>query len=414
MLNKSIRIIAILLTALATCIIVPRFFRMLFSTHSNYKDVVYSEVLNDFIISEYEYKNINGKISGITIYKDSKGNRYTREQADSLCPLNNASQLTYDGKFPDSICGKNISAKDADDAIFHMNIAGRYNELFYGLSELKDQKSYLSNKYEPKDLFRIKENGIEFIVSSTNTIDEKKSKLFNSELEQLGFTAPAITWWSPADRTDFEKIGYFVLDSKGELFRLSMNDGRPDILRLNRPDKKKILNINFSNRPEFLAIIITEDGNSYVMDRNFNYQALPLPSLRRGAFLQGNLMHLTFTTHEKEATAYYILDKNYKLIKQLTIGDKKVASLQETIGSYLFPVKISQNANYGIQFHFSNPFHFIWLNIVLALATFFIKKRNGYPINDAFAIIDIIVVLVLGIFGMAGVFAIPQRKSKQI
>ena len=145
MLNKSIRIIAILLTALATCIIVPRFFRMLFSTHSNYKDVVYSEVLNDFIISEYEYKNINGKISGITIYKDSKGNRYTREQADSLCPLNNASQLTYDGKFPDSICGKNISAKDADDAIFHMNIAGRYNELFYGLSELKDQKSYLTN-----------------------------------------------------------------------------------------------------------------------------------------------------------------------------------------------------------------------------------------------------------------------------
>ena len=349
MLNKSIRIIAILLTALATCIIVPRFFRMLFSTHSNYKDVVYSEVLNDFIISEYEYKNINGKISGITIYKDSKGNRYTREQADSLCPLNNASQLTYDGKFPDSICGKNISAKDADDAIFHMNIAGRYNELFYGLSELKDQKSYLSNKYEPKDLFRIKENGIEFIVSSTNTIDEKKSKLFNSELEQLGFTAPAITWWSPADRTDFEKIGYFVLDSKGELFRLSMNDGRPDILRLNRPDEKKIRNINFSNRPEFLAIIITEDGNSYVMDRNFNYQALPLPSLRRGAFLQGNLMHLTFTTHEKDATAYYILDKNYKLIKQLTIGDKKVASLQETIGSYLFPVKISQNANYGIQ-----------------------------------------------------------------
>lgn len=63
-----------------------------------------------------------------------------------------------------------------------------------------------------------------------------------------------------------------------------MNDGRPDILRLNRPDEKKIRNINFSNRPEFLAIIITEDGNSYVMDRNFNYQALPLPSLRRGAF----------------------------------------------------------------------------------------------------------------------------------
>ena len=213
MLNKFIRVIAILLTALATCVIVPRFFRMLFSTHSNYNDVVYSEVLNDFIISEYEYKNINGKISGITIYKDSKGNRYTREQADSLCPLNNASQLTYDGKFPDSICGKNISAKDADDAIFHMNIAGRYNELFYGLSELKDQKSYLSNKYEPKDLFRIKENGIEFIVSSTNTVDEKKSKSFNSELERLGFAAPAITWWSPAVRNVFEIFGYFVLDS---------------------------------------------------------------------------------------------------------------------------------------------------------------------------------------------------------
>ena len=73
-----------------------------------------------------------------------------------------------------------------------------------------------------------------------------------------------------------------------------------------------------------------------------------------------------------------------------------------------------QNANYGIQFHFANPFHFIWLNIALAFATFFIKKRNEYPINDSFAIIDIIIVLILGIFGMAGVFAIPQRKSKQI
>ena len=58
----------------------------------------------------------------------------------------------------------------------------------------------------------------------------------------------------------------------------------------------------------------------------------------------------------------------------------------------------------------------LWKHFLVSVysISLFIKKRNGYPINDAFAIIDIIVVLVLGIFGMAGVFAIPQRKSKQI
>ena len=82
MLNKFIRIIAILLTAVAACIVLPMIFNMFFSPHSEHRDVTYSELLDDFIKSEYEYHNENGKPSVTSVYVDSKGNKYTSAQAE--------------------------------------------------------------------------------------------------------------------------------------------------------------------------------------------------------------------------------------------------------------------------------------------------------------------------------------------
>lgn len=410
---KIIRIIAILFTAAATCLVVPRFFGMLFHPHYDYTNIVYSEILDDFITSKYEYQHVNGRITSHTIYRDSKGNTYSREQADSLCPLNNASQLMYEGKFPDSICGRPVSAKEVSDATYQMYISTGYDRLFYGLSELKDQKNYLSKKYEPQDLFRINKNGIEFIVSAQNKVDREKSRLFNEALSRAGFTPPATRWWAPANTTDFEKYGYLVLDQHENLFQLSMNDNRPAIARLNRPDGKKVRGVNFSNRDGFLAIIATDDGHAYIMDRELNYKPLPLPSLKnKQVQLQGNLMFLTFTVSGQDTTSYYVLDKNYTPINHLSIPKQKNIQLQETAGSYLFPVRIFQHPVQGIRVKFSDPLHFIWLNILWAAVTFCLKKKRGYPVHDISGITDLIWVLVFGIFGMAGVLAIPPQKHK--
>ncbi len=414
MLNKIIRIIAILLTAVAACVVLPMVFNMFFSPHSEHRSVTYSELLDDFIKSEYEYHNENGKTSVTSVYVDSKGNKYTSAQADSLCPLDNASQLAYEGNFPDSICGKNVSAKDADDAKFRMNVTGRRPALFYGLSELKDRMSAVSNKYETADLFRINKRGIEFIDAASNSVDVKKSDAFNSSLKNLGFEAPASVWWAPSDRTDFERTGYLVIDNKGDLFNLAMENREPSVARVVLPGNKKVLTVNFSNRPEFMAIIVTEDGSSYVMDHDMQCSILPLPSLKGiSAALEANLMFLTFAVYGDDETTYIVMDKDYKPVKNMSIEVKKEVSLRDEIASYVFPVMIYQSASRGIRIVWSNPLHFIWLNLVLVALTYFIRRRNGHPVKDIFSIIDLVIVLIFGIFGMAGVFAIPQRKQRQ-
>ena len=414
MVNKIIRVIAILLTSVAACVVLPMIFNMFFSPHSEHHEVTYSELLGDFITSEYEYHTEGGKLSVTTVFRDSRGNIYTPAQADSLCPLDNVSQLAYDEKFPDSICGKAVEAKIAHDAKFRMNITGNRPGLFYGLSELKDRKSAVSTKYETGDLFRINKHGIEFIDAAKNSVDTSKSIMFNTALTKLGFEAPAAIWWSPADRTDFEKTGYLVIDNKGDLFNLAMEDRKQDVKKVASPEGKKISAVNFSNRPDFLAVVVAEDGSSYVLDRDMHYAPLPIPSLKgTSATLQANLMFHTFIIYGDDETSYHVLDRNYKPVKDLSVRVEKEISLRDEFGSYLFPLRIYQSAARGTRIIFGNPLHFIWLNIALAALTYYIKRRKGYPANDIFSLIDIVMVLIFGIFGMAGVFAIPQRKKSR-
>ncbi len=415
MLNRIIRIIAILLTAVAACVCLPMVFNMFFSPRSEHHDVTYSEMLDDFIRSEYEYHNENGKLSVTSVYIDSKGRKYTAAQADSLCPLDNASQLAYEDKFPDSICGKAVTAQDAGDAKFRMNVSGRRPSLFYGLSELKDRRSAVSTKFETTDLFRINRRGIEFIDAAGNSVDVEKSEMFDSALKDLGFEPPAAMWWSPADRTEFEKNGYMVADNKGDLFNLAMENRKPSVCRVTLPEGRKVSTVNFSNRQEFLAIVVAEDGASYVLDHDMRCSKLPLPSLKgASATLQANLMFLTFIVYGDDETSYYVMDREYKPVKNASVKVRKAVSPKDEITSYIFPVSVYQSASRGIRIVWGNPLHFIWLNIVLAVLTYFIRRRKGYPVKDIFSVTDIVIVLLFGIFGMAGVFAIPQRKNKTV
>lgn len=76
------------------------------SWHGDYKKIVYSEVLGDFIISKSIYSDDPSDRSGIRYeIRDSKGNAYTPEQVDTLAVLENASQLIYEGRLPETVCG---------------------------------------------------------------------------------------------------------------------------------------------------------------------------------------------------------------------------------------------------------------------------------------------------------------------
>ena len=93
MTHKILHIIAVLFTALAAALILPRFCKNNRSYFSHQKSKeVYSEILQDFILSHYEYTRENGQIKAFTAYRDTRGNAIDYKALDSLCPLNNAAQ----------------------------------------------------------------------------------------------------------------------------------------------------------------------------------------------------------------------------------------------------------------------------------------------------------------------------------
>ena len=109
MTHKILHIIAVLFTALAAALILPRFCKNNRSYFSHlYSEAVYSEILQDFILSHYEYTRENGQIKAFTAYRDTRGNAIDYKALDSLCPLNNAAQLAFENRFPTQSAGRKL------------------------------------------------------------------------------------------------------------------------------------------------------------------------------------------------------------------------------------------------------------------------------------------------------------------
>lgn len=409
MTHKILHIIAALFTALAAALVLPYFCKSSGSSFAHlYTDAVYSEILQDFIFSRYEYVNEEGQIKAYTVYRDSRGNRIDRSAVDSLCPLNNATQLAFENRFPDTICGVAVTARQAEEAVFRHRIS--MPALDYGLYDLVDSHSYLSQKFNTQDLLRFTATGLEFLLPENNSIDTAKTRLFDRALAQSGFEAPMSRIWSPSNRTDIEQQGFFLNDRNGHLFRLSMTEGAPVVEPLARPDDKEVLLMSFGDEADFLAIVVATDGSSYLMPRDHaSYRRLPLPSFKgKSVSLSGNLFYYFFTLDSADSTEYVVIDKALRPVNHHAAAHP-TAENSFKAADYLLPVRITESASSGIGLRWGNPAHFLLVNVVLAIVTFILRRRQGYKLPVL--VIDTLLVLLLGLCGMAGAFAIPYRRN---
>lgn len=409
MTHKILHIIAALFTAAAAALVLPYFCKSspTFFSHL-YTDVVYSEILQDFIFSRYEYVDRDGQTTAYTVYRDSRGNRIDRSAVDSLCPLNNATQLAFENRFPDTICGVAVTARQAEEAVFRHRIS--MPALDYGLYDLVDSHSYLSQKFNTQDLLRFTATGLEFLLPESNSIDTAKTRIFDRALAESGFEAPMTRIWSPSNRTDIEQQGFFLNDRNGRLFRLSMTEGAPVAEPIARPDNKEVLLMSFGDEEDFLAIVVTTDGSSYLMPRDsVSYQRLPLPSFKgKSVSLSGNLFYYFFTLDAADSTEYVVVDKSLRPVNRHTLAHPAPDRAFKA-ADYLLPVRITQSASSGIDLRWGDPARFLLVNVVLAIITFVLRRRQGYKLPAQ--LIDTLLVLLLGLCGMAGAFAIPYRRN---
>ena len=224
MTHKILHIIAALFTALAAALVLPYFCKSSGSSFAHlYTDAVYSEILQDFIFSRYEYVNEEGQIKAYTVYRDSRGNRIDRSTVDSLCPLNNATQLAFENRFPDTICGVAVTARQAEEAVFRHRIS--MPALDYGLYDLVDSHSYLSQNSTRKTSCASPQRVWNFSCPKATASTRQRPDSSTGLSPRAGFEAPMSRIWSPSNRTDIEQQGFFLNDRNGRLFRLSMTEG---------------------------------------------------------------------------------------------------------------------------------------------------------------------------------------------
>lgn len=410
MYRNIIRVVAVLFAAFAAAMALPGFYRMVpASWHGDYKKIVYSEVLGDFIISKSIYSDDPSDRSGIRYeIRDSKGNAYTPEQVDTLVVLENASQLIYEGRLPETVCGVAVTPErvSAHDYTVYFGDGGGRD---YGLFDLKDKLSYVSNDYRTQDLFRFGRDGIEFLDAPSNRVDTAKTAAFRRALAGAGFVSPVSGAWAPADRTDAETLGYFMTDSRGGLFRMGMCGGEPEVERIALPEGCAVRNLNFADRPEFLAMMLTEKGEVYRMGRDYTFRRLPLPDTRgMRVEMHGMLLFNKFIYAYHDHTTCYVTDVDYRMIDSCTVSNRTYEQTAKyKVQQIVFPFTVRLTPWRGLRFMGSEGLLWLLVSVCLTGIMVAIKRRRREPLDNPFVLVDLVIVALFGIYGFLGVLVMP-------
>lgn len=281
--------------------------------------VLYSTVSGEFV------STIFSEAKGGVIRQSESGTLYSQEEIDSVLPFFYMRQLMADERFPDTIHGVGFIPREAQLANFSFRSNPMdINVVKIPLYPLLESKSGRVDLVMPDDVFRGTESGVEFIASKTNTIDEKKSRMFTEMMLKKGFVFP-IRYISgnPTARKEYDE-GYLLLDSEGKLFHLKQMVGRPYVRHIVLPAdvKAKYLFITEFKDRKTLGFVTDEENRFYILNSG-TYDCVRTDVIFNPGTdvlsIFGNLFDWTVCVKNVDGLFYYALDaKDYSLIKSLT------------------------------------------------------------------------------------------------
>ncbi len=409
--RNCIRLIAVLFAAFAAAMVLPPLVGRIIPSPGGYSyvKVVYAERLGDFLVSQPDYGKDAGRPGGVEwTIRDTHGNEYTADAVDTLAVLENASQLIFEGRLPATLCGVGLTPEEVSAADFTMYFGDR-GDRSYGLMDLPDQLSYRSQDYRTDDLFRFAEEGIEFIDAAENRVDREKSLRFREALDAAGFVRPCAWAWKPTDAADAEALGYFLLDARGCLYRMGMCGGEPDVEPIALPGECRLRNLSFCGRPELLALALADDGTLYRMDRDLTFRCLELPPARNlRVAMHSTLLFRKFVYERSDRTDYYVTDLDFRMLDSCTVAHPPRRDLtRERIINVLFPLTVWLTPWQGLRFAGSEGWGWALLNLVWCGVLALLLRRRGESLRNPFVVADLAVTLLLGLYGLIGVLAIP-------
>ena len=277
--------------------------------------VMYSSLLDDFIISGFE----EGK--GITRH-DLSGNLYTEQEVDSLLPVFYMRQLVADERFPDTLLGVPVSPKEIQQTTFNFRMRpSAINTPQIGIYFLLESMSKRVELKMPEDAFRFTSNSMEFIHMESNTVNEEKSNLFSNMLRQKGFCfPPREASGNPTTMKDYDN-GYLLLDAKGKFFHMKRIQNTPYVKAISLPHGVEATHVfltEFRNR-QMLGFLTDSQHRLHVIQTNGNIVPTEIPAYnpeQDDLVIFGNKFDWTVKITTPNHTYYYaIRASDYSLLK---------------------------------------------------------------------------------------------------
>jgi hypothetical protein len=401
--KKISRYILVFMTILASAVALPNLYWLAFEKPINVPFIMYSSSENDFFMLRRDKENIR---------MDRAGNEYTREEFEQKLPLFFARQLIVSGIMPDTLHGvaMDIHEINRSKSTFRFKAKDMQSPL-PGLYPMFESESGRASLEMPRDFFRITDR-MEFVDAETNSVDERKTQMFTTVLNNREFNFPAKKIAGiPTTRKSCDE-GYIVVDNKDLMYHVKMIQGKPYIKKFDIPGGltfKHISCVDFSDK-KYYSYMISEENEVWILTQDdYEFIKFPLEGLipeTDELRIYGNMFNYTLVTRREGFLKVVALDNEYNKVDDYTESwPTRDESKQGKIASFLFPAQISLskgNTSFiNLYLERSAYFHWIILHVVLIIAQLFIVRRAGLKIKRN--IIDLAVIGLTGIYGFIGV-----------
>ncbi len=400
--EKISRYSLVFITVIVLSIGLPKLFWIFFEKPVKKPFIQYSCVNHDFLIYRSNEK----------IWEDTKGNQYSRDEYEQKLPLFFFKQLYISGTLPDSINHVPIDLKELarEKSFFHLR-QGEIDAPVPDLFPLFESRSGRAMLEWPEDFFRITWR-IEFIDAASNKILEEKSQMFSASLYHNGFVFPAKLISGITSQKKSCDEGYFIVDSKNQLFHLKMVIGKPYIRKIEIPYGliiRHISCVDFKNKA-FYAYLLSDKNEIYILSQN-EYKLVKWPiegydSATSDLKIYGDMLNYTIVIEGYNYLKVIALDKKYQFIDSYSEKwDVKEDLKYGKIFASIFPAQVSmtsENSKY-VRFYFSISRGFNWflLNLALLAIHFALLYWRKKQLRNHF--IDLGIIAICGIYGFLAI-----------
>jgi len=337
---KNLKYVIIALGLIVLAWLLPALYELVSPRTDRMPFVVYSCLDSTFIRFETKDKQVR--------YIDFREQEFTKREADSLLPLFSFRQLVAEGRLPESLYGVELTPKLIQQNTFHFKTSPKQlNKPAVGLYTMLESASGQVDLKLPPDVFRLTQEGLEFVDCETNTVNKAKSLSFSRELTKHGFVfSVRCIWGNGTTRKDYDN-GFLLTDQNERLFQLKMVKGTPWVREIKNEELKikkyiQVFTLEPANR-KWIGLVVDDAYQLYVVRSNGELAHVGIDAYDPQSMqitIVGDLFHWTITEYTATDSRYYAVDATtFEQVTKAIVSDPE-RPLAQRIERWILPIRL--------------------------------------------------------------------------